>query len=84
MKDNRTDDDKKWIKLIERCPEDTQEYIKDLLYELWLCYEWMSKKEELAIVKNQFRSKESVYQHFHCLLNDRWLYKKLNKGKKKK
>lgn len=57
-----------WIKKIEKCPKETQDYIKELLRELWLCYEWMSDKEKFAIVKNEFNSKSSSYYMFYDLL----------------
>lgn len=75
VRDTRTKEEKDWIKCIERAPKDLQDYIKDLHHELHLCYDYMEKKEEIALTRNEWNKRKGLHDKFFYLLNDRWLYK---------
>jgi len=79
IQDKRTEEEKQFIESMEKLPEDTQKYIKELLHELWLSYEYITHKEGFgegtALVRNHFESKAKSYKHLWCLLNENWVYK---------
>ena len=80
IEDKRTEEEKEFVNLIEKLPKDTQEYIKNLLHELSLSYEYMAHKEGFnmgtTLIRNHFENKEKSYTHLWYLLNESWRYKK--------
>ena len=71
--------DEEWIKHMKTVPTDIQEYIRELIRELWLCYEWMEDKEKFAIVQNEFENRKSIYHQLWYLINNIQFFPKIKK-----
>lgn len=64
-------DEELWLKGFEKVPSDMVDYVKGLFTELYMCYDYMTDKEEHVIVKNFFREKVGVNYNFMNLLKNR-------------